>query len=100
MRSILLILVGVALAACSDDGGDNNDGNLNVCTMALYDSCSDNEDCVSGNCHEFESAGITVCTQACNMTDNPCPESNGITATCNMNMMICKPASEHACMPQ
>ncbi|MGE0549593.1 MAG: hypothetical protein AB7O24_08510 [Kofleriaceae bacterium] len=97
MRSILLILVSITLAACSDDGG--GDPPL-ACTKALYDSCDDNADCTSANCHEFMGDGIKVCTQSCNMTDNPCPEVGGITATCNMNMMICKPASENVCTVQ
>lgn len=67
----------------------------NVCTGAAYDPCTDNAQCMSGNCRAFGSAGIQVCTQACD-ANNPCPMQNGAAVPCN-NMGLCRPQAANAC---
>jgi hypothetical protein len=69
-------------------------GTAAACTGAVYDPCTDNTQCMSGNCKTFAAAGIEVCTQTCTPGDNTtCP---GTGATCN-NMGICKPAAANTC---
>jgi hypothetical protein len=78
----------------SDTGssGSNGGSNLPACTGALYDPCTDNTQCMSGNCKAFGGAGIEVCTTTCTPGDNtPCG-----AGTCN-NMGICKPNAANAC---
>jgi len=88
-------------AASSSGSNSNNNGsntgssggsNLPACTGALYDPCTDNSQCMSGNCKAFGGAGIQVCTVTCTPGDNtPCG-----AGTCN-NMGICKPNAANAC---
>jgi hypothetical protein len=92
----LFVLSALVAAACGGDDVADADSSLQ-CTAALYDTCATNDDCDSEMCKTFNGEGFTVCTQACTVGDNTtCPESNGITATCN-NMGICKPAAANDC---
>ena len=79
-------------ASGSNSGGSNSGSNLPACTGALYDPCTDNTQCMSGNCKAFGGAGIQVCTVTCTPGDNtPCG-----AGTCN-NMGICKPNAANSC---
>lgn len=93
-KSDLVIAFGVAVAAilgsaCGDDGSPSPaDGGG---SSALYDSCTDGSQCMSGNCRMFNmpSPGIQVCTQACS-SSNPCPMQNGQAVECT-NASVCRP---------
>ena len=113
-----LALLSCLLCACTSDGktavdapataidapksvGDAPaapDAAMAACTGALYDGCTGNTKCMSGNCKVFGSAGLEVCTQACSAA-NPCPAQNGTAIPCN-NMGICRPSVANACTPQ
>jgi hypothetical protein len=69
-----------------------------TCTGKVYDPCTDNTQCMSGNCHLYQAQGIQVCTQACTAGNNAtCPlDKTGVNAMCN-NMSICRPAAANAC---
>ena len=70
----------------------------NVCTGKIYDACTGTTgNCMSGMCKAFNSAGFSVCTQACSAS-NPCPTQNGAAVPCN-NMGICRPSAANACTP-
>jgi predicted small lipoprotein YifL len=97
-RAPLLLLS--ALAACGGGGTSTPlpDADLNapLCTGAVFDNCSANEQCTSQNCHLFRQSGFQVCVPACDAA-NPCPnDASGAPATCN-NMGICKPLQANAC---
>jgi len=84
-----------ASTASGSNGNNNGSGSnssLPACTGALYDPCTDNTQCMSGNCKAFGGAGIQVCTVTCTVGDNP-PCGAG---TCN-NMGICKPNAANSC---
>jgi hypothetical protein len=102
MRIFMLALL---LAACGDDGGsspppvdmsttiDMPAGN--ACTGVVYDPCTNNTQCMSGNCRLFMGDGIQVCTQACT-PGGACPMSGSTAVTCN-NMGVCKPPAANNC---
>jgi hypothetical protein len=96
MRTCLVI----ALVACSsyeahlvDSGGGSS-----TCPGAVYDPCTSNDQCMSLNCHAYNTSGIQVCTQACTPGDNStCPvDATGANGFCN-NMGNCKPAKANTC---
>src|SRR5690348_4151025 len=80
-----------ALAACGGGSGGDDDGDDTpqtdapanppidspagpACTGAVFDPCTSNDQCTSGNCKLFMGDGIQVCTQACTPNDNStCP---------------------------
>ena len=107
MRTAYVVVVfALGLAACGDDGspspidsgGSGSDaGSGTACTNALYDPCTDNTQCTSGNCRAFNmpAPGIQVCTQACS-ANTPCPMQNGVAVTCT-NAGVCRPAAANAC---
>ena len=98
MRNLLLLSIAMTFGACGgDDGGsDVPDANSGpVCSGAAYETCADNADCDSQNCHEYAGAGLKVCTQTCDAT-NPCPMQNGVAVQCN-GMGICRPDAASAC---
>jgi hypothetical protein len=120
MKHLALVCTAFAMFACGgDDSSDDTtdgppidsapiDGTPGIdaavdaaggtaCTKALYDVCTGNAGCNSGNCHLFNDIG-SVCTQACSGT-NPCPMQGASQPTCN-GMGICKPAAPNACTPQ
>jgi hypothetical protein len=69
-----------------------------LCTGVVYDNCTSNTQCMSGDCHLF-SGEFQVCTQPCTAGDNStCPLSSGMTPKCN-NRGICKPAVNNMCRP-
>jgi hypothetical protein len=103
----LAIVLGMGLAACggsSGGGGDIDaplatDGNAGVvCKGADYDTCVDNTQCTSNNCHLFSQDGIQVCTVACTPLNNAtCPvDKAGVHGECNMRG-ICKPTAANDC---
>jgi len=69
-----------------------------ACTGLVYDSCTDNTQCMSNNCHLYKGDQIQVCTQACTPGDNTtCPvDKTGANGLCNA-MGICKPAAANDC---
>lgn len=118
MNTRWLGLIVVALVGCSDDGGSPPpvdspvtvdgastdaggpdappvDGGGAACTGAAYDPCNVGGDCDSGMCRTFQSAGLMLCTQACDAS-NPCPTQNGQAVQCN-GMGVCRPNAENAC---
>lgn len=90
----------LVLAACgSSEGGstpqvDAASGPL--CTGAVYDPCTANDQCGSRSCHLYSDAGLQVCTQVCSATV-PCPnDASGAAVACN-RMGNCKPAVANNC---
>jgi hypothetical protein len=83
-------------AAASHDAAGS--GSAGACTGAAFDPCTDNSQCMSGNCHTYTLAGIQVCTTTCTPNDNStCPtDSTGANAFCN-SMGLCKPAAANTC---
>lgn len=102
-------IVVALLAGMACDGGDTpgvdapgGDGAPTIdapamCTGALYDTCTNNTQCMSNNCRLFQQAGLQVCTQTCD-AQSPCPPQNGQAVQCN-NMGICRPQIANACTP-
>jgi hypothetical protein len=71
------------------NGGASNGGASNGGAgggLPFGATCTDNTDCASGNCHEFNQQMVTICTQACSQ-NMPCPPESG---GCNM-MGLCRP---------
>ena len=105
MRNLLLAML--VLGACGDDGGSEppidasgsaDAGGGSACTNALYDPCTDNTQCTSGNCRAFNmpSPGIQICTQTCD-ANTPCPPpAGGATVQCT-NAGVCRPTAANAC---
>jgi hypothetical protein len=95
---------GLALvAACSGNApsGNSPDGGA-ACTMAIYDPCATEHDCMAGTtCRTFSTTmpALEVCTQACTSAQ-PCPnDSSGAPGTCDSTLMLCRPAKANACTP-
>lgn len=87
--AVLALIAGVA--ACGDDGSPNPVDGGGSGSAALYDTCTDSSECMSGNCRMFNmpSPGIKVCTQSCNAS-TPCPMQNGAAVECT-NASVCRP---------
>ena len=98
MRAALV--VALALGGCSSYEAHLVDAGASSCPGVAYDPCTTNDQCMSMNCHAYNSAGFSVCTQACTPLDNStCPvDSTGVHGTCNM-MGNCKPAKANDCTP-
>src|SRR5512138_2457457 len=106
MRTIISTLILFAACSGGGDGGTSDDEVLTPdapagspsCKKEVYDPCTTNADCTSGNCHFYMQDGFSVCTQACTALDNStCPvDSTGVNGTCNMRGE-CKPAAPNAC---
>jgi hypothetical protein len=102
----LVVALVFALAACNNGGvgsDDDDDDQVDAsssepCTNAIFDPCTDNAECDSGNCHFFNQSAFSVCVQACTPNDDStCPvDTSGVNAACN-NMGICKPAAPNDC---
>ena len=104
MARFVLVL---ALVACG--GGDGGGGGVSqvdaspadavsstLCTGAVYDPCTSNDQCASGACHLYTANALQVCTQACSAT-MPCPnDAAGKPVTCNQ-MGNCKPSVANDC---
>ena len=98
-----LALLSLIAAACSSSDGDPKpmtDAAIDApggaaCTGAIYDPCTSNTQCMSGNCRLFMGDGIQVCTQACSAA-MPCPMAGSTAVACN-NMGICKPPAANNC---
>lgn len=102
--SSIAILLAMVVACGGDDGTPAGDAGDDIdsgppCTGAVYDSCADttgSTDCMDGlACHEFESAGLILCIPTCD-ANNPCPDQDGATVTCNM-MGRCRPEAANDC---
>lgn len=63
---------------------------LPLCTNALYEPCTDNAQCASGICRQFNGLGAMVCTEMCTPGGTPCPVSPGNDITCS-NASVCRP---------
>jgi hypothetical protein len=88
------ILLALALVAgCAGDSTDP--GNKPYCTMALYDNCTTEHDCMSNDCHVFNADNFSACVQPCSAA-TPCPDQDGVPVACNA-MGICKPAAARDC---
>lgn len=108
MRLLAVAWLSLFVLGCgggNDDGGSSADAGpdaaaLPLCTGVVYDSCADTAeatDCEDGlQCHEYGTAGITVCVPACD-DDTPCPDQNGTEVRCN-NMGRCRPDVANECM--
>jgi hypothetical protein len=101
--AVLLVLV---LAGCPSDDPPPVDAPAvidgpagTVCTGQLYDRCTSNAQCMSGNCRMFNNLGIMMCTQTCTAGGAACPTQNGAAVECVTNSMICRPASANTCTP-
>jgi hypothetical protein len=95
---IWIATVALALAACTGDAptGDR------TCAGNLYDSCSDEHNCTSGNCHNFNTQSFQVCSVNCTVGDDtPCMTTDdGRKATCvavTGTVGICTPPAANAC---
>ena len=67
-----------------------------LCTGAVYDPCTSNDQCASQLCHLYSAASLQVCTQACG-PGTPCPnDSTGAAVACNANGN-CKPSVANNC---
>lgn len=107
MRYALLVLV--ALTGCASDDPAPVDAPKaidsptidapmgNVCTGLLYDKCTTNAQCMSGNCRPFNNLGYSLCTQACVPGGAACPTQGGAAVQCPSNAMICRPAAGNTC---
>src|SRR5690242_15353519 len=105
MTAMRLVLACLFIAACSShsttllvDAGTMTDGSAGgpACTGALYDPCTDSTQCMSGNCHLFNGAGLKVCTTACSASTPCANDVTGAPGFCN-NMGICKPVKANSC---
>ncbi len=85
------------LAGCSGDDPPAVDAPGTLCTGQLYDRCSDNAQCMSGNCRMFNNLGAMLCTQACTAGGAACPTQMGTAVECVTNSQICRPAMANAC---
>ena len=99
MKTFALALV-IALVGCGGDDGDPTptiDAPAgNACTGALYDPCTDNSQCMSGNCRMFNNTGIQVCTQDC--SSMACPAQGGTAVMCSTGQnTVCRPTMANAC---
>ena len=105
MKLLSLVFACGLLAACGgDDGGSvidapASDGASAACTGALYDRCTDNNQCMSGNCRMFNDLGAMMCTEACTPGGAACPMQDGMAVTCSMNSMVCRPVVASTCTP-
>lgn len=101
MRASFVLLV---LFGCSSDDGKSDPpvdaktidapGGA-ACTGAVYDPCTSNTQCMSGNCKLFSGDGIQVCTETCT-PGGACPMAGSTAVTCN-NMSVCKPPAANNC---
>jgi hypothetical protein len=77
----IAIMLALVLGACAGDEVDT--GNGPVCSMALYDTCQSEHDCMSMQCTNFPSAMVQICTQGCSAAV-PCPaDINGVVPPCD-----------------
>lgn len=89
--SITMLLVLLAGGCAGDDPGQR------TCTRTLYDTCQQEHDCASGNCHNFMAEGFQVCSTSCVAGDDtPCMTTlDGRKATCQAG--ICTPPAPNDC---
>src|SRR5690242_1850367 len=96
MRSLVLV---VALVACSGSTPKGPDAGLPACTMAIYDKCNTEHDCMSGMCQPFQMGAFNACTMACTQGGTPCPadpSNGGMPGMCTA-MGFCKPSAPTMC---
>jgi len=97
MRSLIVLAIAWSSVACSSYQQITVDGRAaNTCAGSAYDPCGSNGDCMSNFCHDYNGAGLTVCTVTCSAS-SPCPiDATGSAGFCN-NMGNCKPAEANTC---
>ena len=92
MRKMLVIVI---VGACAGD--ETDEGNTPPCTGALYDTCTNEHECMSNDCRPI--GGTEMCTQACSAA-LPCPaEIDDTPVTCGAGG-ICEPSKPHVCRVQ
>jgi hypothetical protein len=106
--AIALVAVAVCLFACTghytEPIGPPPDAPplaidaANACTGKLYDPCTVNTQCMSGDCRDYIGMGFSACTEPCTTPDTmSCPpDSTGVAGFCNM-MGTCKPIKPNDC---
>jgi hypothetical protein len=99
---MLALLTLFAIGCSSGDGDDKPMADAAIdspagamCTGAIYDPCTANTQCMSGNCRLFMGDGIQVCTQTCT-AGGACPMAGSTAVACN-NMGVCKPPAANNC---
>lgn len=106
LRTTILSIITFAaiLGACTDstttppvDAAADSSA-ARTCKGVAYDPCSNDDQCMSGNCHLFNDLGVSVCTVACTATAPCAPDANGNQPKCNM-MGTCKPTVKNSCVP-
>ena len=85
------MLAAIMTIGCAGDEVDQ--GGLPRCTGAVYDTCTNEHECISQDCRVIGDAQF--CTQSCSDTV-PCPPLNGEPATCNAGG-LCEPVAPHEC---
>lgn len=98
MRMSLAMLLGVLLGACTGDEPASN----RTCAGNLYDTCQQEHDCMSGNCHNFMTEAFQVCSTACTPGDDtPCMTTfDGKKATCGADHICTPPAANDCTLPR
>ena len=95
----LITAVALLVAACTGDAPSGD----RACAGNLYDTCADEHECMSGNCHTFASQSFQVCSANCTVGDDaPCmTTADGRKATCAAiaggPAGICTPPAANAC---
>lgn len=98
--TLALLLLGACTYHSSQNEMPDALGDAMVCTGAVYDSCTANEQCKSMTCHNYTMFGMQVCTTTCTPgDDSTCPvDSTGQHGMCNA-MGNCRPAVANSCTP-
>jgi len=94
MRMAIAMLLVLLVGACTGGEPANN----RTCAGNLYDTCLQEHDCMSGNCHNFMVEGFQVCSTTCTPGDDtPCMTTlDGQKATCSSGG-ICTPPAPNDC---
>jgi len=85
------MLAAIVVAGCAGD--ETDPGGVPFCTGAVYDTCTNEHECISMDCRVVGS--VEVCTQSCSTTV-PCPDFNGEPVTCNAGG-LCEPTVAREC---
>lgn len=85
------MLAAIVMVGCAGDEVDT--GGLPYCTGAVYDTCTNEHECVSQDCRVVGT--VQTCTQSCSATV-PCPDFDGEPVTCNVGG-VCEPPMARAC---
>jgi hypothetical protein len=85
------MLTAIVAVGCAGDEVDQ--GALSPCTGAVYDTCTNEHECMSQDCRVVGESQL--CSQSCSATV-PCPDLDGEPVTCNADG-LCEPAAPRAC---